>query len=130
MAGAIGVVATRAHATEIHPEAVLTFRTIDPAKIETEGSGGAFQPVRQYNYQSQVQPRQSEAAPPGPYYGGYYDPYYYPYGYYPYGYYPYYGLGLGFYGGYGFGGGYGFRGGGFRGGGFGGGGFRGGGGRR
>jgi hypothetical protein len=130
MAGAIGVVATRAHATEIHPEAILTFRTIDPVVISTDGASGAFQPVRQYSYQSQgqVPPTQSEAAPPAPYpYYGYYDPYYYPYGYYPYGYYPYYGLGLGFYygGGYGFGGGYGYRGGGFRGGG---GGFRGGGG--
>ena len=134
MAGAIGVVATRAHATEIYPEAVLTFRTIDAAKIETEGSGGAFQPVRQYDYQSQVQPRQSQAAPPGPYYGGYYGAYPYPYPYYdPYFYNPYfYGPSIGFFygGGYGFGGGYGYRGGGFRGGGFrgGGGGFRGGGG--
>lgn len=124
-AGAIGVLATRAHATEIHPEAVLTFRTIAPVMIATDGAPGAFQPVRQYGYQSQgqVQPRQNAVAPPAPYYGGYYDPYYYP-GYYPYGYYPYYGLGFGYYGGYG------FRGGGFRGGGFGGGGFRGGGGRR
>ncbi len=124
-AGAIGVLATRSHATEIHPEAVLTFRTISSIMIATDGAPGAFQPVRQYGYQSQgeLQPRQSAVAPPSPYYGGYYDPYYYPY---PYGYYPYYGLGLGFYGGYGFGG-YGFRGGGFRGGGFGGGGFRGGG---
>jgi len=126
-AGAIGVLATRAHATEIYPEAMLTFRTIDPATIATDGAGGAFQPVRLYGYQSQVQPRQSAVAPPGPYsyYGGY-DPYYYPYGYYPYGYYPYgyypygyypyFGLGFGYYGGYGFRGG-GFRGGGFRGGG-------------
>ena len=105
-AGLIGVLATRAHATEIYPEAMLTFRTIDPTNIATDGSGGAFQPVRQYNYQSQgqVQPRQSAAAPSAPYYGGYYDPYYYPYsyypyGYYPYGYYPYYGLGFGYYGG-------------------------------
>jgi hypothetical protein len=118
-AGAIGVLATRAHATEIHPEAVLTFRTIDPATIATDGAAGAFQPVRQYGYQSQgqVQPRQSAVAPPSPYYngygyGGYYDPYYYPYGY-PYGYYPYYGLGFGY-----FGPGVIIRGGGFRGGGF------------
>ena len=72
-------------------EAVLTFRTIDPMTIATDRSGDAFQPVRQYNYQSQgqgqVQPRQSAVAPPAPYYdgyyggyGGYYDPYFYPYG--------------------------------------------------
>jgi len=101
VAGAIGVLATRAHATEIHPEAMLTFRTIDSAAIATDRSGDAFQPVRQQNYQSQVQPRQSAVAPPSPYYGGYYggyyDPYYYPYGYYPYGY----GYGFGFGGFYG-----------------------------
>jgi hypothetical protein len=118
LAGAIGVVATRGHATEIHPEAMLTFRTLGPVSIATDQSGGAFQPMPQRNYQSyqdQVQPRQSAVAPPAPYYGygyGYYDPYYYPYygGFYG----P--GFGLGFYspgiiirGG-------GFRGGGFRGG--------------
>ncbi len=127
MAGTIGVAATHGHATEIYPEAVLTFRTINPVVIATEGSGGAFQPVQQYDYQSQsqLQPRQSAAAP-APYYGGYYGAY--PYGYYPY-YDPYfynpyfYGPSIGFY----YGGGYGgyYRGGGFRGGG---GGFRGGGG--
>ena len=125
-AGAIGVVATHSHATEIYPEAVLTFRTINPVVISTEGSGGAFQPVRQYNYQSQsqLQPRQSAVAPRAPYYGGYYGAYPYPY-YDPYFYNPYfYGPSIGFY----YGGGYGgYRGGGFRGG-EGGGGFRGGGG--
>ena len=125
-AGAIGVLATRSHATEIHPEAVLTFRTISPIMIATDSAPGAFQPVSQYGYQSQgqVQPRQSAVAPPAPYYGGYYDGYYPPYGYpyYPYGYYPYYGLGFGYYGG-----GVIIRGGGFYGGGFHGGGFHGGG---
>jgi len=123
-AGAIGVLATRSHATEIYPEAMLTFRTIDTATIATDRSGDAFQPVRnQQSYRAEVQPRQSAVAPPAPYsyYGGYYDPYYYPYGYYPYG---------GFYGpGFGFGfysPGIIIRGGGFRGGGFRGGGFRGG----
>jgi hypothetical protein len=124
-AGAIGVLATRSHATEIYPEAVLTFRTIGPLTIATDGAPGAFQPVSQYGYQSQgqVQPRQSAVAPPAPYYG-YYDGYYpaYGYPYYPYGYYPYYGLGFGYYGG-----GVIIRGGGFYGGGFHGGGFHGGG---
>jgi len=123
-AGLIGVLATRAHATEIYPEAMLTFRTIDAVNIATDRSGDAFRPMQRQNYQSyqeQGQPRQSAVAPPSPYYGGYYDPYYYPYPYYPYGYYPYYGLGFGYYGpgviirGGGFYGG--FRGGGFRGGG-------------
>ncbi|MBZ5636321.1 MAG: hypothetical protein LAO55_24605 [Acidobacteriia bacterium] len=122
MAGVIGVAVTRGHATEIFPEAVLTFRTIDAVTISTDRSGDAFQPVRQQNYQTyeeQGQPRERAVAP-APYYGyygGYYDPFYYPY-YYPYGYYgP--GFGFGFYssprviirgGG-------GFRGGGFHGGG-------------
>lgn len=129
LAGAIGVVATRAHATEIHPEALLTFRTIDPITISTDQSGGAFQPVRQYNYQSQAQPRQRAEAPDYGYNGAYvYGAYpYYGYPYYPYYYDPYfYGPSIGFF----YGGGYGGFRGGYRGGGFrgGGGGFRGGGG--
>ena len=127
VAGAIGVMATRARATAIHPEAVLTFRTLDPVTVATDRSGGAFQPVQSQTYQSQgqyqgqgqLQPRVRAVAPPayygyGGYYGGYYDPFYYPY--YPYG---------GYYG-YGFGPSFGvvIRSGGYRGGGF-----RGGGGR-
>ena len=132
LAGAIGVVATRAHATEIHPEALLTFRTIDPVTISTDQSGGAFQPVRQYDYQSQIQPRERAEAPDYGYNGGYYGVYpYYGYPYYPYYYDPYfYGPSIGFFygGGYGgFRGGY-YRGGYYRGGGYGGGGYRGGGG--
>jgi hypothetical protein len=128
IAGTIGVAITRGRATEIYPEAILTFRTINNVAIATDRSGGAFQPVQQQDYRSyreQVQPVQRAVAPPAPYYGGYYggyyDPFYYPYGYYPYG---------GFYG-YGYPGfGVVIRGGGFRGGGgfHGGGGFRGGGG--
>ena len=122
VAGAIGVMATHAHATEVHPEAMLTFRTIDPVSIATDRSGGAFQPVRQQDYRASSgqgygseQPVQRAVAPPAPYgyYGGYYgyDPYYYPYGYYPYGFYGYGypGFGVVIRGG-------GFRGGGFRGG--------------
>jgi hypothetical protein len=98
---------------------MLTFRTIDSVTIATDRSGDAFQPVRQQDYRSQLQPRERAVAPPAPYYGGYYggyyDPFYYPYGYYPYGY------GFGFGGFYGpsviIRGGGGFRGGGFRGGG-------------
>jgi hypothetical protein len=123
IAGTIGVAVTHGHATEIHPEATLTFRTIDNVAIATDRSGDAFQPVAQQNYRGQnyggQQPVQRSVAPPAPYYGyygGYYDPYYYPYGYYPY---------SGFYG-YGYPGfGVVIRGGGFRGGGFRGG-FRGG----
>jgi len=97
VAGAIGVMATRAHATEIQPESLLTFRMVDPVNIATDRSGGAFQPVRQQDYQSRVQPRERAVAPPGPYYyGGYYgyDPYYYPYGYGGYYYGPGFGIGI------------------------------------
>ena len=78
MAGVIGVVATRGHATEIHPEAMLTFRTIDTVTIATDRSGDAFRPVQQQDYRSQVQPRQSAVAPAPYYYGGYYGAYPYP----------------------------------------------------
>ena len=119
MAGVIGVAVTRGHATEIHPEAILTFRTLDPVTVATDRSGGAFQPVRQQDYQTQVQPRQRAVAPPAyyggyGYYGGYYDPFYYPYYPYP----GYYGYGPSF--------GVVIRGGGYRGGGY----YRGGGRRR
>ena len=88
VAGAIGVAATHAHATEIQPETLLTFRTIDSVNIATDRSAGAFQTVQSQDY-SRAQPRERRVAPPGPYsyggyYGPYYDPFYYPY-YYPYG---------------------------------------------
>jgi hypothetical protein len=120
MAGVIGVAVTRGHATEIKPEAILTFRTIDTVTISTQRSGDAFQPVRQQDYRSQVQPRQRAVAPQPYYYGGYYGyPYYDPFFYDPF----FYGPSIGFY----YGGVYGgYRGGGYRGGG----GFRGGGGSR
>jgi hypothetical protein len=119
IAGTIGVAATRGHSTEIYPEVVLTFRTIDTVAIATDRSGDAFQPVRQQDYRAsreQAQPVQRAVVPPGPYYGGYYgyyDPFYYPYGYYPYGgFYGYPGFGVVIRGG-GFSGGFrgGFRGG-------------------
>ncbi len=88
VAGAIGVAATHAHATEIQPETVLTFRTVDPVYVATDRSSGAFQTVQSQDY-ARTQPRERRVAPPGPYYyggyyGPYYDPFYYPY-YYPYG---------------------------------------------
>ena len=54
IAGTIGVAATRGHATEIQPEAILTFRTIDNVTIATDRSGNAFQPVQQQDYQIAV----------------------------------------------------------------------------
>lgn len=84
-ASAIGVLLTRGHATEIYPEAVLTFRTLAPLTINTENSAQAFQPVRQQDYEPRLQQRVSRPAPPSPYYYGYspflYSPFYSPYYY-------------------------------------------------
>lgn len=101
---AVAVLATPGKQAVIHPEDVLTFRTVEPITISTEGGTQAFQqarpedyaprPPQQYSRQySQPYPPQRRAGPPPP------PPYYYPpypYGYYPY---PYYGPGIVIYGG-------------------------------
>ncbi|MCC6368918.1 MAG: hypothetical protein IT165_35800 [Bryobacterales bacterium] len=91
-ASTIGVLLTRGRATEIYPEAVLTFRTLAPLTINTENSAQAFQPVRQQDYEPRLQQRVSRPAPPAPYYYGY-DPFFYSPFYSPY----YYGWGPSFY---------------------------------
>lgn len=84
-ASTIGVLLTRGRATEVYPEATLTFRTMDPLTISTDRSPFAFAPVRQEDYAPDAQPRQPRLARrPG--YGGYPYPYPYP---------PYYGPGYG-----------------------------------
>ncbi len=80
-ASTAGVLATRGRATEVYPEAVLTFRTLEPLTIATDRSGHAFEPVRQSDYdqrQVTLRSRPTMTAPPY-YYGGFYYPYYYPY---------------------------------------------------
>ena len=57
-ASTIGVLLTRGRATEVYPEAILTFRTMDPLTISTDRSSLAFVPVRQEDYASDTQPRQ------------------------------------------------------------------------
>jgi hypothetical protein len=63
----------------IYPEAVLTFRTVEPASILTERSAHAFQAVRQEDYEQRaLEPRRQPArrtwGPAPPYWG----PYWYP----------------------------------------------------
>jgi hypothetical protein len=83
-ASTIGVLLTRGRATEVDPEALLTFRTTEPVTISTERSSLAFVPVRQEDYASETQrPQPRLARRPG--YGGYpypYPPYLYGPGYY------------------------------------------------
>jgi hypothetical protein len=77
-ASTIGVLMTRGRATEVYPEALLTFRTIGPLTISTDRSSLAFVPVRQEDYEPDKQPSQPHLAR-RPSYGGY------PYSYPPYG---------------------------------------------
>ncbi|MBI1955123.1 MAG: hypothetical protein HYS38_01885 [Acidobacteria bacterium] len=72
-ASTIGVLVTRGKATVVYPEAVLTFRTLQPLTISTERSAPAFLPVRQDDYDSQQLQRRAvppTLAPPRPFYSG------------------------------------------------------------
>ena len=77
-ASTIGVLLTRGRATEVYPEAVLTFRTQDPITISTDRSSLAFAPVRQEDYETAPQARRPQLARRHPGYGGYPYPYGYP----------------------------------------------------
>jgi hypothetical protein len=95
------VLLTRGRPTIVEPETLLSFRLVDPMKIDTTQSQHAFQPVTQQDFDGGRMehrgPRRVAAAYPGPYSYpcGYYGPCYgYPYPY------------VGFYGAYGFGRGY------------------------
>jgi len=100
VAGIGAVLLTRGHPTVVPPESQLTFRLVDPVKIDTTQSQQAFWPFKQED----VNGGRFERRGPPRVAGGYPGPYAYPYGY-PYGYYaPYYGYPyVGFYGAYGFG---------------------------
>ena len=80
-ASTIGVLLTRGRATEVYPEAVLTFRTQDPITISMDRSSQAFAPVQQEDYESAPREQRPQLARRRPGYGGY--PYPYPYGYPP-----------------------------------------------
>jgi hypothetical protein len=122
-AGIIGVLLTRGHPTEIHPESVLMFRIESPVTFSTQQSPQAFQyvnPQQDYSPRPVLTQRPPAggygygygAPPPPPPAYGYAYPAPYPYPAYPYGYgygYPVYGgVGVGvvigphygYYGGY------------------------------
>jgi hypothetical protein len=90
-ASTIGVLATRGRATEVYPEAPLTFRLEAPLTV----SAGAFPPVGPQDYEqgNLAQRRPTMRGAPPPYYGGYGYGYPYPYYYSPY----YYGYGPSFF---------------------------------
>ena len=74
-ASGIGVLTTRGHATEIYPEAEVTFRTMEPIAINTDRATQAFTPVRQDDFAPRLQQRgPSTIVRNGPavypYYGG------------------------------------------------------------
>jgi len=73
-ASTIGVLVTRGRATEVFPEAELTFRTMAPLTINTERSQHAFHPVRQGDYEQRTLQRRAAVRPVQPFppmwYGG------------------------------------------------------------
>ena len=92
VAGIGAVLLTRGHPTIVPPESQLTFRLVDPVKIDTPQSQQAFLPVSQEDVEGRSdhrRPRLAAGYPPYPAY---------PYGYYA-PYYPYPGY-VGFYGGW------------------------------
>ncbi len=98
-ASAIGVLVTRGRATEIFPEAAITFRLTAPVEISTERGQQAFHPVRQEDYEArQLQQRTVHVSAPSPYYSSFGYGSGYGYGYeYPYFYSPYRSFGPSFY---------------------------------
>ncbi len=116
-ASGVGILTTRGRATEIYPESEVTFRTMEPLTINTDRATQAFVPVRQGDFEPQLQQRQmpGRVTRPAPVYGypyyggGYYGSYWGP----GWGYSPFWGPSFYFYSGPRFYGGY--RGGGFRG---------------
>jgi hypothetical protein len=110
-AGIGAVLLTRGHPTILEPESQLSFRLVDPVRIDTTRSQQAFLPVNQQDFDG----GRSERRGPPRVAVAYPGPAFYPYGYYaPYYAYPYYGypgfVGFGFYDGWGWGRGRGFYG--------------------
>ena len=106
VAGAIGVLLTRHHATVVYPETPLTFQITSPVAIST-ANASAFRFVgpedygRTYSGYTQQGPPAARPGPaPAPYY---YSPYYYSAPYYAYPY-PYWGPSIWIGGGWGYGG--------------------------
>jgi len=98
VAGIGAVLFTRGHPTIVEPETQLTFRLVDPVKIDTTQSQQAFLPVSQEDFGGGRSERRGPPRTAGVYPGPYAYAYGYPFGYYgPYYGYPY----VGFYGFYG-----------------------------
>ena len=86
-ASGIGVLTTRGRATEIYPEAEVTFRTMEPIAVNTERASQAFTSVRQEDFEPRLQQRpQQTIVRNGPmvypyfgggYWGNYWGPSYY-----------------------------------------------------
>jgi hypothetical protein len=92
-AGVAGVLLTPGKPTEVYPEMMLTFRSLDAQSISTVRGEQAFEPVQQTDYEPQMQqrlpPPPAPVRPPAVYYSAYPAPYYYsPYYYSPYAYGP------------------------------------------
>jgi len=80
-AGIGAVLLTRGRPTVIEPETQLTFRLVDPVKVDTTQGQQAFLPVTQQDYDAagreERRPRHVAGGYPPPYYGcGYYEPCY------------------------------------------------------
>lgn len=76
-ASTIGVLLTRGPATEVYPEALLTFRITEPLTISTDRAAMAFVPVHQEDYAPEGEPRRPQLARRRPgYFGGPYAPIY------------------------------------------------------
>jgi hypothetical protein len=80
-AGIGAVLLTRGHPTVIEPETQLSFRLVDPVKVDTTQSQQAFLPVSQQDFdggREERRPRHVAGVypPPGPYGCGYYEPCY------------------------------------------------------
>jgi hypothetical protein len=106
VAGIGAVLLTRGHPTILEPESQLSFRLLDPIRVDTTQSQQAFQPVTQQD----IEGGRMERRGPRHMAGGYPGPAYYPCGYYgPCYAYPGF-VGFGFYDGWGWGHGRGFYG--------------------
>lgn len=94
-AAGIGILTTRGKATEIYPEAEVTFRTMEPITVNTARVASAFQPVRQDDFAPRLQERRTTVVQRGQGYpwwggGGFWGP--------GWAYDPFWGAGFGFYG--------------------------------
>jgi hypothetical protein len=95
-ASTIGVLVTRGRATEVYPEAIITFRLVEPLTVSTERAVAAYRPAAQGDYETRLEARPAvRAVQRAPLYLGLGYGYGFPYYYSPF----WYGSGFGYYGG-------------------------------